>query len=94
MQSSTFNGELDYHDASDNAGPDGTGASWADVCTVVPIQADEEHARPAISRGPHGKIIITVPVPSMDEQIQIKTNEQGNAQPDAPRKAKPNQARK
>jgi uncharacterized protein YfaP (DUF2135 family) len=76
QQSSTFTGELAYHDAYDNDGPNDTGASWADVCTVVPIQADESHARATMSRGREGQIIITVPVPSLEERIQIKTGKQ------------------
>jgi hypothetical protein len=72
MQSSTFSGELAYHDASDNDQPDGTGQSWADVCTVVPIQTDESHARAAISKDHQGRIIITVPVPAVDERIEMK----------------------
>ena len=72
MTSQTFTGTLDYHDASDNDQPFGSGASWADVCTVVPVQASESNVRPLVLRGIDGSVTITVPVPSVAERMKVK----------------------
>jgi len=76
MESFSYTGELAYHDASYNNQPDGTGASWADVCTVVPVQADDNNVRATVSRDFAGKTVITVPVPSLEERIQMKSGQQ------------------
>jgi uncharacterized protein YfaP (DUF2135 family) len=75
FQSTTFSGELDYHDST-NDSPAGMGGDWATVCKVVPVQADETHLRPITSRDAQGQIVITVPIPAIEERIQLKARKQ------------------
>ena len=72
MQTFTFSGVLDAADGSSNRNPDGTGASWATVCTITPVKEPGQLRRAAAQQGSSGEIQITVPVPAEEECLQLK----------------------
>ena len=64
-----------YDDASDNDQPDGTGASWADVAVITPVQASSavRMSAPMVRKNASGKLVITVPVPSEAGRMELKS---------------------
>jgi len=70
----TYSGVLSYHDADYNDSPGGSGASWAEVATIRPVQATPGASlTPVVSKGASGRPLITVPVPSRSVRLLFKS---------------------
>lgn len=74
-ESYNFSGVLAY-DNSSNRDHTAAGADWADVCTVVPVQATAAGAPavPTMMAAPDGKPRLVIPMPSEAEMIRLKEN--------------------
>jgi uncharacterized protein YfaP (DUF2135 family) len=70
----TFTGYLSSNSTS-NDGPNDTGADWADIVTIRPVQtADGASISAIMSKSKGGSVapIITVPIPSPTERLEAK----------------------
>ncbi|MEN3942249.1 hypothetical protein WJU23_13205 [Prosthecobacter sp. SYSU 5D2] len=70
-QTFTYTGVLAYDNSSNN-GPLSTGADWADVCTVTPVETSEALGIARVRMSARGIPDIVVPVPSLEQQAAIK----------------------
>lgn len=66
-----FTGVLAY-DYADNDESFDTGVDWADVCTLVPVQAGGAFTSPVLEKTGSRKARLIIPVPSANERLQIK----------------------
>jgi hypothetical protein len=73
----TYSGVLAYASPS-NSSPTGTGADWANVCTIRPVQT-KDGAGAIVRKGIDGEIHITVPVPSEAEALLLKAASKADA---------------
>ena len=78
METITYHGVLTDADGSSNDAPDGTGASWADVVTITPVQAPSPTAVPSVRKTNSGEIRITVPISSEADRLKIKSASRAN----------------